>query len=167
MKNFNLYDFFYCSIAVALFLGSMALGFFIGVEYTDRVTPKKDPVNVHFHYGSRSDNKKPKRYISHEGVDCLARNIYFESANQSQLGKLAVGLVVMNRVRSDRYPNTICGVVNQRNQFSWVNNGKSNTPNNDWAWEESFLSKTCNKSLIPTGSTGLEAIKSLHNDEIY
>ena len=137
MNKFNLYDFFYCSIAVALFLGSMVLGFFIGVEYADRVAPKKDPINMHFHYGSISTNEKPKQYLSQQDVDCLARNIYFESANQSQLGKLAVGLVVMNRVRSDRYPNTICGVVNQRSQFSWVNDGKSNVPNNDWAWEQS------------------------------
>ena len=46
MNKFNLYDFFYCSIAVALFLGSMVLGFFIGVEYADRVAPKKDPINI-------------------------------------------------------------------------------------------------------------------------
>tara|TARA_S200002703_G_scaffold160092_1_gene176954 strand:- start:6797 stop:7357 length:561 start_codon:yes stop_codon:yes gene_type:complete len=137
VNKFNLYDFFYCSIAVVLFLVSAALGFFVGVEYADRVTPQKDPVNIHFHYGSRGVNKKPKKYLSQQDVDCLARNIYFESANQSQLGKLAVGLVVMNRVRSDRYPNTICGVVNQRSQFSWVNDGKSNIPNNDWAWKQS------------------------------
>lgn len=53
-----------------------------------------------------------------EEVDCLARAMYFESHRSSRDGMVAVGTVVMNRVQSDAFPNTICGVVSQKNQFA-------------------------------------------------
>ena len=46
--------------------------------------------------------------------NCLARNIFFESANEPKEGKVAVGLVTINRVRDGRFKNTVCGVVDQR-----------------------------------------------------
>src|SRR5204863_5760880 len=49
---------------------------------------------------------------------CLARAIYFESVRSSDHGMLAVGTVVMNRVKSGKYPRTVCGVVGQPNQFA-------------------------------------------------
>lgn len=61
-------------------------------------------------------------------VDCLASNIYFESRNQSDRGKIAVGLVTMNRVSSGSFASTVCEVVKQRTngtcQFSWWCNAK-------------------------------------------
>ena len=50
--------------------------------------------------------------------DCLARVMYFESIRSSDEGMLAVGTVVMNRVESDKYPNSVCAVVGQNNQFA-------------------------------------------------
>jgi spore germination cell wall hydrolase CwlJ-like protein len=44
--------------------------------------------------------------------------MYFESNRTSQDGLMAVGTVVMNRVASPHYPNTICGVVGQPGQFA-------------------------------------------------
>jgi hypothetical protein len=49
---------------------------------------------------------------------CMARAMYFESVRSSDDGMLAVGTVVMNRVKSGKYPRTVCGVVGQRNQFA-------------------------------------------------
>ncbi|HZP10773.1 cell wall hydrolase [Methyloceanibacter sp.] len=49
---------------------------------------------------------------------CLIRAMYFESNRSSRDGLMAVGTVVMNRVASPRYPNTICGVVGQPGQFA-------------------------------------------------
>ena len=46
-------------------------------------------------------------------LDCLARNIYHEAGNESIEGKVAVGLVTINRSNSGRFPDSICGVVNQ------------------------------------------------------
>lgn len=48
----------------------------------------------------------------------LSRIIYSESGNQSMEGQLAVGNVVMNRLNSPMFPNTIKGVLFQKNQFS-------------------------------------------------
>ena len=49
---------------------------------------------------------------------CLIRAMYFESNRSSRDGLMAVGTVVMNRVASPRYPNTICGVVSEPGQFA-------------------------------------------------
>jgi len=51
-------------------------------------------------------------------LDCLARNIYYEAGSESEEGKAAVGLVTINRSRSGTFPATICGVVDQRTNFS-------------------------------------------------
>lgn len=66
---------------------------------------------------------------------CLARNIYFEARNQTVEGMEAVALVTLNRVASKRYPDTICKVVWQRKQFSWTQDGKSDTPHEKLAWK--------------------------------
>ena len=51
--------------------------------------------------------------------ECLATNIYFESRNQSVQGQFAVGMVTLNRVKDERFPNTICGVVKQGRYSRW------------------------------------------------
>lgn len=50
--------------------------------------------------------------------ECLKRAMYFESKRTSENGFLAVGSVIMNRLTSGIYPETICGVVAQKNQFA-------------------------------------------------
>ncbi len=76
-------------------------------------------------------------------LDCLARNIYHEARGESEAGQLAVGMVTMNRVRSDAYPNGVCKVVYQwvwddkklRNvsAFSWTTQTVDLAPQQD-AW---------------------------------
>lgn len=51
---------------------------------------------------------------------CLAEVIYRESRGESFKGKLAVGQVVLNRVKHSLYPQSICDVVFQKYQFSWT-----------------------------------------------
>ncbi len=74
---------------------------------------------------------------SEKQLYCLAVNIYFEARSESTAGKMAVGLVTMNRTASKRYPDTICKVVWQRKQFSWTHDGQSDTPQNRQAWKKS------------------------------
>ena len=76
-----------------------------------------------------------------EQATCLAQNIYFEARSEPVDGMLAVGHVVINRVASDRFPNTICKVVRQGGdrrlhhcQFSWWCDGRSDKPHNKVAW---------------------------------
>lgn len=60
-------------------------------------------------------------------LECLAKNIYWEAANEPFEGKVAVAQVTINRVNDDRFPKDICAVVYQKNvvytkvvcQFSW------------------------------------------------
>ena len=61
--------------------------------------------------------------ISAEELKLLANIIYCEAGSESYVGKVAVGNVIMNRVKSASQPNTITEVVYARGQFSPVRNG--------------------------------------------
>ena len=54
-----------------------------------------------------------------ENIVCLAKNAYFEARNQSVLSQIAVSQVVMNRVQSPDFPNTVCGVVYEAQLSKW------------------------------------------------
>ena len=83
---------------------------------------------------------------------CMAFNIYHEANNQSMLGQIAVGQVVMNRVEDSRFPDTVCEVVKQavtykgtdkpvlhKCQFSWYCDGKKDEPNyNSKSWSKAL-----------------------------
>ena len=83
-------------------------------------------------------------------IQCLALNIYFEAANQSTAGQLAVANVTYNRAKSKDFPNTFCDVVyeskrdNNNNpiankcQFSWYCDGKTDIP---WEGEKWHTAK--------------------------
>ena len=51
--------------------------------------------------------------FSKQETICLAQNIYFEARDQTVKGQIAVSLVTINRLKSKRFPNTICKVVKQ------------------------------------------------------
>lgn len=60
---------------------------------------------------------------SDEQTDCLARAVYWESKGEPLAGQLTVAEVIINRSESGRFASTICGVVRQRGQFSFVHGG--------------------------------------------
>ncbi len=62
--------------------------------------------------------------VSGETLRCLAGAIYFESKGEPLSGQLAVAQVILNRVKSGRFPTDICSVVTQRGQFSFVRGGR-------------------------------------------
>ena len=63
-------------------------------------------------------------YYDQKEVSCLAVNIYHEARGESKEGKLAVAFVTLNRVKSNAYPDTVCGVVYQgHHKPSWRDNG--------------------------------------------
>ena len=55
-------------------------------------------------------------------LGCLSKAIYFESRGEPIKGQYEVANVILNRVHSKYYPNTVCGVVNQKGQFSYNHN---------------------------------------------
>ena len=58
--------------------------------------------------------------VTAKDQECLAKNIFYEAASEPEEGKVAVGIVTLNRVRDSRFPGSICGVVNQRTQFERI-----------------------------------------------
>jgi len=71
-------------------------------------------------------------------LEILALNIYHEARGEGEEGMQMVGEVVLNRVDHPKYPNTICGVVYQKSQFSWVKQLKNHTPKEKEMWELSL-----------------------------
>ncbi|MDF2980389.1 MAG: cell wall hydrolase, partial [Devosia sp.] len=75
---------------------------------------------------------------------CLATAIYFESRGEKYRGQVAVGQVVMNRVKHRLYPSTICGVVFQNQQrrnacqFSFACDGIPETVNDQKSWKQAM-----------------------------
>ena len=115
-------------------LGSTAVKFVSFVAVTLMVISVTD---------SKLDALKASNEVARQGfvsaadrakqLDCLTRNIYWESATEPFEGKVAVAQVTINRVASGRFASDICGVVYQKNvvydrvfcQFSWFCDGSS------------------------------------------
>lgn len=57
-------------------------------------------------------------------VELLARLINGEARGEPYIGQVAVGAVIMNRVKDPSFPNTIAGVIYQNQQFSSVTDGQ-------------------------------------------
>ena len=58
--------------------------------------------------------------VNNNEYRCLLRNVWWESASEPFVGKLWVAKTTLNRVRSSKFPNSICKTVYQRKQFSWT-----------------------------------------------
>jgi hypothetical protein len=61
--------------------------------------------------------------VEDEHIRCLASAIYFESKGEPLVGQLAVAQVILNRTKSGRFASSVCGVIKQRGQFSFVRGG--------------------------------------------
>jgi spore germination cell wall hydrolase CwlJ-like protein len=76
---------------------------------------------------------------------CLASTLYHEARGEPYVGKLWVAAVVLNRVKSAYYPNTVCDVVYDPHQFPWTKDPHTyDDPHYDLA--QSILS---NKTILP------------------
>jgi len=71
-------------------------------------------------------------------VSCLAAAIYFEARGEIKIGQARVAETVLNRVESNRYPNTICEVVKQKHQFTFYWDGKKEMVYDQEAWLTSW-----------------------------
>lgn len=75
--------------------------------------------------------------VNQNDLHWLAMNIYYEAGNQPALGKIAVGVVTLNRVEHELFSDSVESVVKQHKQFSWYNTKKAVVPKMNAAWEES------------------------------
>ncbi len=62
-----------------------------------------------------------KIHYTKQDLFCMAKNIYHEAGSEPTLGKYAVAQVTVNRIKSPKYGDTVCGVVFEPYQFSWAN----------------------------------------------
>ena len=93
-----------------------------------------------------SSAKTGTRYsASSDEVAKLAAMIQCEAGGESREGKIAVGAVILNRVASSKYPNTIEGVISQKGQFSPYRSGRY----------ASVLSKGANAACVEAAKAAL------------
>lgn len=83
--------------------------------------------------GARGETT-PMRRLTSDEIECLAKAVYFEARGEPEAGRAAVAEVVLNRVEHPDYPDSVCGVVEDRRyggcQFSWICDGRSDAPRN-------------------------------------
>lgn len=100
---------------------------------------------IHWAVNFKFANLKQQNFLNNASIvsakdrerqlDCLARNIYHEAANEPFEGKVGVAQVTINRSQNPKWPNDICAVVYQKNvfmekvvcQFSWYCEGHGKT----------------------------------------
>jgi N-acetylmuramoyl-L-alanine amidase len=78
----------------------------------------------------------------------LAKTIYAEGRGEPYVGQVAIGAVVLNRVRSKQFPNSVSGVVYQKHAFTAVSDGQINLTPNDTAMK---AAKDAVNGWDPTG----------------
>ena len=64
----------------------------------------------------------------------MAKAIYAEGRGESYTGQVAIGAVIMNRVKSPQFPNTVAGVIYQKGAFTAVDDGQINLEPNETAY---------------------------------
>ena len=77
-----------------------------------------------------SSSSSSSSSVSSSNLDLLARCVYAEARGEPYTGQVAIAAVVLNRVGSPSFPNTISGVIYQKGAFTCVSDGQINlTPN--------------------------------------
>lgn len=71
-------------------------------------------------------------------LHCLAVGVYYESKGEPLAGQLAVADVIINRSTSGRFARSVCGVIKQPGQFSFVRGGVMPTPPNNPQWRKAM-----------------------------
>ena len=80
--------------------------------------------------GINSSSSSSSSSSNSSDINLLSRIIYSESRGEPYAGQVAVGAVVLNRVKSSSFPNSIAGVIYQSGAFDAVSDGQINlTPN--------------------------------------
>lgn len=72
---------------------------------------------------NKSSKKAQKKSYTKSELRLMAAIINCEAGAESYQGKVAVGIVIMNRIKSNKFPNTLRSVIYQKGQFSPVRNG--------------------------------------------
>ena len=81
-----------------------------------------------------------KKEVDPRDLKCLSKNIFYEAASEPEEGKVAVGLVTLNRAQDGRFGNSICDVVEQRSVREVTHNKVIEThtlvTTGTWIWKK-------------------------------
>lgn len=111
----------------------ITLGLMLAISYLEFEIPslsvyatKTDASSTNSKNPTDQSSKSKTNKSGSDDVALLARVINAEARGEPYQGQVAVGAVIMNRVESAEFPNTIAGVVYQKGQFSSVTDGQIN-----------------------------------------
>ena len=71
-------------------------------------------------------------------LNCLAIGVYFEAKGEPLAGQLAVAEVILNRTTSGRFPRSVCSVIVQPGQFSFIRGGRLPSPPANAQWRKAL-----------------------------
>ena len=100
---------------------------------------------------------------------CLAQNLYHEARSEGREGMIAVGWVVLNRVESSLYPDSVCGVIYDGGErppceFNWWCDGRSDKPTEPGVWRLAEI--LADQLLSDPPSDPTNGALWFHNDSI-
>jgi spore germination cell wall hydrolase CwlJ-like protein len=107
---------------------------------------------------------------SEAALTCLADNVYNEARGESIEGQLAVALVTLSRTLFPEYPKDVCGVVYQKNQFSWTFDPKilmTAVQEKEMARIRELVAPLLQEQDIATAVTFLSAALGLPKETLY
>lgn len=99
----------------------------------DGIVGKKTASALGMSLGS-TNTSKTTNSISNSDLNLLAKCVYAEARGESYVGQVAVAAVILNRVKSASFPNSISGVIYQPYAFTCVNDGQINLSPNQTAF---------------------------------
>ena len=108
-------------------------------KHLDNREPETSPVNIFVEISlpesvADTPSMVSIETVSSEDLMCLATNIYHEARGSTVQDQVATAQVVLNRVTDPRWPDSICGVVWQANQFSWTADNLSDAVTERESW---------------------------------
>ncbi len=107
-----------------------------GALHSPHITPMEYLISKH-----RLSKKKGNVFNAKE-QKCLTTAIYHEARGETLKGQIAVAQVIINRMLNDDFPNTVCGVVYQRNkvcQFSFACQKNNQKPLHQDSWDQAQM----------------------------
>lgn len=149
-----------CILIISLFISNSATEVGAKAAASDSTTELQSIQSVQsVARPSRKVQASKSKHYNKKNIRLLSSIIYCEAGNQPYSGKLAVAIVVMNRVRSSSYPNTVKGVIYQKSQFGPASSGLLKKAMQDYK-AGGFTTKE-KKQCIRAAKQALNGVKSI------
>ncbi len=146
-------------IILCLFISILLFDFTNAKAFASTTQDKATKTTVTVKTTAKTTIQTTKAKYSAADLRLMSAIIYCEAGSESYNGKLAVGIVIMNRVRSNRYPNSVKGVIYQKSQFSPVRTGSLNKALKDY--DKGGFTSAKEKESIKAAKAALSGEKNI------